>query len=52
MAKSHDATRKSPTHFERVPIEVVKKIAEQDVSKDKKAGTAGTRAGATSRKKS
>lgn len=54
MAKSNDATRKSPTHFEQVPIEVVKKIAEQDVSKDKGTGTAGkARAGAEpiSRKK-
>jgi hypothetical protein len=51
MAKSTDAKRKSQTHFEQVPIEVVKKIAEQDVSKHKRAGI--TRAGAepTSRKK-
>ena len=40
MAKSNDAPRKSQTHFEQVPIEVVKKIADQDVSKDKKAGIA------------
>jgi len=41
MAKSNDATRKSQTHFEQVPIEVVKKkIAEQDATRDKKAGTA------------
>lgn len=40
MAKSNDATRKPQTHFEQVPIDVVKKIAEPDVSKDKKAGTA------------
>ena len=44
MAKSNDATRKSQTHFEQVPIEVVKKIADQDVSKDKKAGTVRVRA--------
>ena len=36
MAKSNGATRKSRTHFEQVPIEVVKKIAEEDVSKDRK----------------
>ena len=51
MAKSNDATRKSQTHFEQVPIEVVKKIAEQDVSKDKKGGAAGVGVEPTSRKK-
>ncbi|HET6955409.1 MAG TPA: hypothetical protein VFI56_02480 [Vicinamibacterales bacterium] len=39
MAKSNAASPKSNTHFEQVPIEVVKKIAELEVSKDKKAGT-------------
>jgi hypothetical protein len=51
MAKSNHATRKSRTHFEQVPIEVVKKIAEQDVSKDKKAGNARVGGERTSRKK-
>jgi hypothetical protein len=52
VAKSNDATRKSQTHFERIPIEVVKKIAEPDVPKDKKAGAARARGvQATSRKK-
>jgi hypothetical protein len=51
MAKSNGATRKSHTHFEQVPIEHVKKIAEQDVSKDKKAGTARAGAEPTSRRK-
>ena len=51
MAKSNDATRKSQTHFEQVPIEVVKKIADQDVSKDKKAGTVRVRAEPTSGRK-
>jgi hypothetical protein len=50
MAKSN-AKRKSQTHFEQVPIEVVKRIAEQDVSKDKRAGTARVSAEPTSRKK-
>ncbi len=50
MAKSNDATRKSQTHFEQVPVEVVKKIADQDVSKDKKAGTVRVGAEPTSRK--
>jgi len=39
MAKSSGATRKSQTHFEQVPIEVVKKIADQGVPKDNKAET-------------
>jgi hypothetical protein len=51
MAKSNDAPRRSQTHFEQVPIDVVKKIADQDVSKDKKAGTAPVGAEPTSRKK-
>jgi hypothetical protein len=51
MTKSDEATRKSQTHFEQVPIEVVKKIAGQDVSKDKKAGTVRPSAEPTSRKK-
>lgn len=45
MAKANDATRKSRTHFEQVPIEVVKKIAEPDVARDKKPGTAPVSAG-------
>jgi hypothetical protein len=52
MTRSHAAPRKSQTHFEQVPIEVVKKIAEQDVSKDKKAATVRVSAEPTSRKKS
>jgi hypothetical protein len=51
MAKSNDAPRKSQTHFEQVPIEVVKKIADPDVSKHKKAGTARSGAERTARKK-
>ena len=39
MAKSSGATPKSQTHFEQVPIEVVKKIADQDVPKGNKAET-------------
>ena len=51
MAKSTDRTRKSQTHFEQVPIDVVKKIADPDVSKDKKADTARAGAEPTSRKR-
>ena len=42
MHKTDEAARKPQTHFEQVPLEVVKKIAKEDVSEDKKAGT-GTR---------
>jgi hypothetical protein len=31
--------RNSRTHFEQIPLEVVKKIVEADVSRDEKAGT-------------
>lgn len=51
MAKSNDGTRKSQTHFEQVPIEVVKKVAGQDVSEGKKTGTLRTGAEPTARKK-
>jgi hypothetical protein len=51
MAKSTDATRKPRTHFEQVPIDIAKKIAEQNDSKDKKAGTARVGVESTSRKK-
>jgi hypothetical protein len=39
VTKTIDATRKSRTHFEQIPVEVVKKIAEADVPNDEKAGT-------------
>ena len=51
MAKSTGAPRKSSTHFEQVPIEVVKKIAEQDVVKAKTSGTVRAGAKPTSRRK-
>ena len=51
MAKPNDATRKPQTHFEQVSVDVVKKIAEQDVSKNKKAGTARAGVESASRKK-
>lgn len=41
MTKRNDATRKPQTHFEQIPLEVVKKIAEEDVSKDKKKPETG-----------
>jgi hypothetical protein len=52
MAKSKNASRESQTHFEQVPVEVVKKIAESDVSKGQKAGTAQVASKRTSGKKS
>jgi hypothetical protein len=39
------------THFEQVPLEVVKKIGEPDASKDKKGGTAHLAVEPASRKK-
>jgi hypothetical protein len=39
MTKRSQAVRKSRTHFEQIPLEVVKKIAEGDVPKDEEAGT-------------
>ncbi len=51
MAKSNDATRKSQTYFKQVPLEVVKKIAEQETSTDKKPGTARVAVKPTSRRK-
>jgi hypothetical protein len=39
MTKRSQAVRKPRTHFEQVPLEVVKKIAEGDVSTDEEAGT-------------
>ena len=39
MTKKSQAVRKSRTHFEQIPVEVVKKVAEADVSKDEEAGT-------------
>ncbi len=50
MAKSNDSARKSKTHFEQVPVEVAKKIAEQDAPRGKKSRTART-GGPASRKK-
>ena len=37
MKKKHE--RNSRTHFEQIPLEVVKRIADADVSKDEKPGT-------------
>lgn len=52
MAKSSNAaTRKSQTHFEQVPIEVVKEIAEQDMPNGKKAARDRVGAKPTPKKK-
>ena len=37
--KKDRATRKSETHFEQIPLEVVKKIAQGDDAGREKAGT-------------
>ena len=39
MKKTNGATRKARTHFEQVPIDVVKRIAEADVSREENAGS-------------
>ena len=39
MRKTNGAKRKSRTHFEQVPIDVVKRVAEGDVSGEKNAAT-------------
>jgi hypothetical protein len=37
MKKTNGATRKSRTHFEQVPIDVVKRVAKEDVSQEETA---------------
>jgi hypothetical protein len=39
MTKTNDATRKRPTHFEQIPLQVVKKIAEESVPNNKNIET-------------
>jgi len=39
MTKKSQAVRKLRTHFEQIPVEVVKKVAEAYVSKNEEAGT-------------
>jgi hypothetical protein len=39
MKKTDGATRKARTHFEQVPIDVVKRVAEADVSREENAGS-------------
>lgn len=51
MAKSNSGARKSKTHFEQVPLEVVRKIADQGAPRDKKAGTVRAGAQPASKKK-
>jgi hypothetical protein len=36
MKKTSRATRKSTTHFEQVPLEIVKRIADREASKTQK----------------
>ena len=37
VKKTNGATRKARTHFEQVPIDVVKRVAEADVSREENA---------------
>ena len=39
MKKTNGATRKSRTHFEQVPIDVVKRVADGDVSSEENTAT-------------
>lgn len=39
MTKTNDATRKRPTHFEQIPLDVVKKIAQEDVPENNNTAT-------------
>lgn len=41
MPKTNGAAGKGPTHFETVPLEVVKEITVEDVPTDRKAGEGG-----------
>ena len=50
MTKTNDAAPKPRTHFEQIPLEVVKKIAEEDGSTDEEAGTDDVNIEPTSRK--
>ena len=43
MAKTNDAERKPLTHFETVPLEVVKEIVAEDASTDYRIGAANHR---------
>jgi hypothetical protein len=44
VTKKNPALRKSSMHFEQIPLEAVKKIAEVDDSRKEKAGTDKARA--------
>jgi hypothetical protein len=37
MTKTNGAKRKRPTHFEQIPLEVVKKVAARDVPRNDNA---------------
>jgi hypothetical protein len=42
MTKANAAARKRPMHFEQISVEIVKKVAKEDVATDKKAGRKST----------
>jgi hypothetical protein len=39
MTKPRGATRKRPTHFEHIPLDVVKRIAREDVPENNNTAT-------------
>jgi len=51
MSKTHSAARKAPTHFETVPLEVVKEIAVEVVFPGQKPGAASGSGGRPARKR-
>jgi hypothetical protein len=44
VTKKNSVARKSSTHFEQVPLEVVKKIADEENSQKEKGGSDKVRA--------
>lgn len=50
MPKTNGAAGKVPTHFETVPLEVVKEIAVEDVPTDQKFGVATAKAARPAKK--
>lgn len=50
MPKTNGAARKVPTHFETVPLEVVKEIAVEDLPTNQKFGVAIENAERSARK--
>ena len=50
MSKTNGAIGKAPTHFETVPLEVVREIAVEDLPTDRKFGVAIAKGGRPAKK--